>query len=56
MFPNDDICSSRQAKQAARRIFEKYQSNTKSDIGESEVSNLMKDTYKALNMGKCCPI
>ena len=51
MFPDDEICSAKQAKLAARRIFEKYQKPKTNDIDNTGVSELMKDTYQALNMG-----
>ena len=49
MFPNDDICSIKQAKEAARRIFQKYQGPKDNNIDQDGVSTLIKDTYKALS-------
>ena len=47
MFPNDDICDVNAARDAARRLFSRYNTGEKGGegMGREEVSRLMKATY-----------
>jgi hypothetical protein len=51
MFPNDDICNEDAARNAAKRLFSKYNSkNNQPALGKQEVNRLMKATYEAIGM------
>ena len=53
MFPNDDICNLDAARDAAKRLFSKYQTTgpkSQASLGKTEVNNLIKAAYSAINM------
>jgi len=47
---NDYVCDPISVKQAAKKLFEKYSYN-KSELGQYEVSSMMRDVYT--NINKC---
>ena len=55
MFPNDNICTLKAAKNAAKSIFQRYaptETSTSSELNDSGLTKMMKDTYETMNLGK----